>query len=363
MYNILTLDYEPSNRRGGQELSLIDVVKGFCMKGCDVTLGYVVYGNLIPEYEKMGVKTIHVPDFYLNKKGNIICWLSFFTSVNRLKCNKETVIYINQIMDITLAAILKKRYSCKKLICHLRLPPLGYNLFSKFNQVGLFINNIDVFFVATQKMYDLHTKKGIPKEKTFIISNGFWFDEMHVPEHANSNKPIKLTYIGRIDQTKGIHVVIQALKILKNRGIDFKFDIAGITTNTTQEAYKGYLQNQIKEFELSESIGFVGHVVDPIEYLSKYDLTIFSSILDESFGRVVVESILANTPVIASKMSSLKEILSDKECEWEYNNEEDLADLIVQFMNGKDYYLGIKKNVILKKYNLNNIIPLMLIHF
>ncbi len=355
---IITVDYEPSTKRGGQERSLFDVVKGFRKEGIPVILAYCVYGDLVPIYESLGVVTVLIPRINIFKKGSITQWKEFYSSITRISkvSPLRPAIYLNQIMDLPLGVGLKYALKAKSLTVHLRLPPVGQALKGRMNQLSLMKHCVDHFIVATTNMQHAHSTSGVPENKIAIIPNGFWFDEMTIPAHAAENNPIKITYLGRIDKSKGVDEIIDALKLVKERGYQFDFSIAGGTMNSTQVAYKRELEDQIERLNLTQEVTFVGHKNDPVEYFTHYDLTIFSSTWNESFGRVLVESIVAGTPVIGKNVGSVAEILNDMELKWIYSSVEDLAQKIIQFMNSKNYEIEQKQNYMLKRYDLNTII-------
>ena len=47
---VLVLENEPSSRRGGQELSLLDVCRGLAARGHAIELLYTIDGDLLDEY-------------------------------------------------------------------------------------------------------------------------------------------------------------------------------------------------------------------------------------------------------------------------------------------------------------------------
>ena len=82
---IVSFDYEPSSKRGGQELALFEVLKGLSISGYEVTLGYVKEGNLLYEYQKFGIKTIKIPILNINKSFSIKQWIELLKSVSLIK--------------------------------------------------------------------------------------------------------------------------------------------------------------------------------------------------------------------------------------------------------------------------------------
>lgn len=115
---------------------------------------------------------------------------------------------------------------------------------------------------------------------------------------------------GRIVEWKRYDYMIEAIKIFSDmvgkKG--WKFYIVGGTSIDGSEKYLDYLKNLVKSYGLEENIYFLGHQKNPIQIMSECHLTInFSEC--EPFGRVIIESLLAKTPVIVANSGGAPEII------------------------------------------------------
>lgn len=349
---VLALDYEPSTKRGGQERSLYDILCGLNDRGHTITLCYVIKGNLVDEYKKKGIHTIQVKRFSIINKLSITQWIDFIISLKRIKNVKGNIIYINQIMDLPLAAVLKKTKRAKKLVCHLRLPPMGITLNKRMNQLGIFLPYVDAFIVANKHMFNLHVNHGIPAKKIKIIPNAFVIKNFKKKEFDSfhNNEVLKITFIGRFHKVKGLHTLVDAMIALHKKNIPCQLDIAGTPFNSEELKYQDELLSIIKENHLTGQIRFIGHVEHPINHLEKYHLCIFPSQWDEPFGRVLVESIIAGTPVIARDIGSVKEIIDEHEKEWLFSDTDEMVQKIIYFYKNPQNYPIEKKQVHVKKH-------------
>ena len=70
--HIISVDYEPSSKRGGQELSLCDILIQLKLNGHSITLIYVNYGDLIEKYNRNGIETVQVPGIYIFNKLSVL---------------------------------------------------------------------------------------------------------------------------------------------------------------------------------------------------------------------------------------------------------------------------------------------------
>lgn len=335
--HIITIEYEPSTRRGGQERSYFDILIRLQKKGHSVTLAYVVTGNLIEEYNKAGVQTLQIPAINLFNKLSIKEIIAFIRSFVKIKGVRNSVIYINQIQDLPLAALLKRVKGARKLVCHLRLPPLYGHLRETTNQISLFSKHVDAFIVANDNMKEAHIQNGVPPEKLHIIPNGFDFKKKHQQKPIQAGK-LDLVYIGRLEDGKGLKELIAAMPLILNQFSFATLTVAGEPMNENHKIYLEECKKLTEALNIKNIVHFAGHQPYPIEFLKNFDITIFPSTCNESFGRVIVESIMAGVPVIARNIGATAEILNDKNKSWVFNNDIELIQIIESIISNPESY-------------------------
>jgi glycosyltransferase involved in cell wall biosynthesis len=103
--------------------------------------------------------------------------------------------------------------------------------------------------------------------------------------------------VGRLSESKGQALLIQALKILRGRGIRPKTVIVGDIN-----AFGQQLQAKVLDAGLSEMVEFVGHSDQVEDFLLRSKWLICPS-LYEPLGRVLFEAWDFGIPVIAGSMS------------------------------------------------------------
>lgn len=115
-----------------------------------------------------------------------------------------------------------------------------------------------------------------------------------------------LLCVARFTKQKGLDYLIQAIKLLFDKGFDFKTKIIGGGPE------RGNLEKRIQELGLSEKI-FLLDSIPPDELFSHYqesDLFVLSSI-EEGFGLVLVEAQLCGRPVIGTDSGGIPDIIED----------------------------------------------------
>jgi glycosyltransferase involved in cell wall biosynthesis len=114
---------------------------------------------------------------------------------------------------------------------------------------------------------------------------------------------------GRIVEWKRYHLVIEAVKKLTDsRRDNWKLLIVGDASVDGSESYFDEMIQKVIEYGLENHIVFYGYSNKPLEIMKECDLTINFS-LNEPFGRVIIESLLMQTPVIVSDSGGAPEII------------------------------------------------------
>ncbi|AQP46312.1 hypothetical protein BW730_00720 [Tessaracoccus aquimaris] len=116
----------------------------------------------------------------------------------------------------------------------------------------------------------------------------------------------RVLFVGRLSHRKGPHVVLEAARILRERGREVSVDLVG-SVFPGNEGYESSLRDQVRDSGLSERVSFHGFQADIWGFLERADLVVVPSVLDESFGNTAVEAALGARPLIVSKIPGLME--------------------------------------------------------
>ncbi len=162
-----------------------------------------------------------------------------------------------------------------------------------------------IFTFNSQYSRLVFTKNIASGIKCEILYN--FFDQNRFKQIALSEPPKeirKVIFVGRLVRGKGLERWINIALDIHSEFPDVRFEIYG------EGPLKLSLQREIDRKNASAFIILKGHVKDVENVFRSADLLLFLSEF-ESFGNVVVESILCNTPVLASKIPSMNEIFAD----------------------------------------------------
>ncbi|MGD8569147.1 MAG: glycosyltransferase family 4 protein [Gammaproteobacteria bacterium] len=152
---------------------------------------------------------------------------------------------------------------------------------------------------------------------------------MHVPPGA-----FAIGMVGRIEEIKGQHLVVSALKQLLDQDVNAHVTFIGPVMN---QAYMDDLRKTVKENNLSQSVTFYGSHDNPIEIMSVFDVVVLAT-RQETFGLVLIEAMRNGVAVVGTNAGGVPEIIDDGVTGllFEPENAGDLAEKLLWLCNGQE---------------------------
>lgn len=160
----------------------------------------------------------------------------------------------------------------------------------------------DVIFTASLKSFRLQSKK------VKILSQGINGEVFKPADTAPKNNSI--ISVGRIAPVKNYHFLIEAAKILRDRGEDFDIKIVGAPILEADKVYFETLKKQVEEANLTDGVSFIGGV--PYKDIVKVytDSKIFINLSDTgSIDKAVLEAMASGLLVLTSN-EAFRDILN-----------------------------------------------------
>jgi glycosyltransferase involved in cell wall biosynthesis len=142
--------------------------------------------------------------------------------------------------------------------------------------------------------------------RTRVIHNGVRGPDRVSPARRSLDDCYRLVYVGRLSPRKGVDLILTAARRLADAGVSTTVDLVG-SVFPGYEWYEQQLREQVLALQLDQQVHFHGFQSTVWPYLAAADVAVVPSRLDESFGNVVVESLLAARPVVASDHTGLSE--------------------------------------------------------
>ncbi len=119
--------------------------------------------------------------------------------------------------------------------------------------------------------------------------------------------PPILAFQGRLVTTKGVRLLFEAARILRQQGQAFELLIIG------DGPERGSLENFAREAQLDAQVRFAGRLYGAQLHaaLAESSVIVVPSLGGEVFGLVVAENMLRGLPVVASDLGAFVEVLDD----------------------------------------------------
>lgn len=242
--------------------------------------------------------------------------------------------------------------------------------YGKESKIQIIIKKLFYSFATKVLLYgdyakELMIKNGIKASKLVCVYNSLDYDKQKIfrenlkftdiyRDHFDNNY-FNLLYVGRVQKVKKIEQVIDAMRILHNRGVFCNFTIVGADVDGCD------LMCDVKRLDLQKNVWFYGECFDEVK-LSELFYNADLLVSPGNVGLTAIHSLSYGLPIIThndfpNQMPEFGAIENEYVGGFfERDNINDFADVIQQKI---EFYLAIKKDeirnkafsVIDKKYN------------
>ena len=319
--------------------------EGLVRRGYEVTVLTTKHDDMSPEQECInGVRVVRSPVLLKVSKG-ALSW-AFVKKIIQLSKSHDVINPHLPMAHFGLALpFLKKKKIITQYHCDLNLGPgLLPGVIEKvsFWLMGKTLERSQKIIVTTKDYFShCHFSKYIHKAKQIyppIDQNRFVAkncDELRDKLGIDSGCYL-IGFVGRIVQEKGIDYLLRAIPFLEKELDDFKILLVGDYENVAGGSVKQLLDNITKAYQ--NKVQFVGQLKfnDLVSFYSLIDVLVLPSVDPlEAFGMVQVEALLCKTPVVASDMPGVREVVRRTGLGRvaEKRNPQDIAEKIIELKN------------------------------
>lgn len=181
----------------------------------------------------------------------------------------------------------------------------------------------------------------------YFLVNGV--NDLACSDNVNSqfNLPCDyLTYIGRVNDWKRQHLLIQALNILKQRQIDFPSLL--IIGSLSDYEYHSYLKQLVHDYELDDKVVFLGSLeLSLVHSIMKKSILNYSLYHTSNFGNVFLEALKLGVPTIAlNDTNSLSLVDESAYYELKIDDPNVIADATILLLENVELRLQISKSAV-----------------
>ena len=259
--------------------------------------------------------------------------------------NEIDVIHFHWTRDIT-TAVLAKLFAKRKLTLiqsrHMTMTRFKDDFYHKW-----LYKNIDIIHAVTYQVKE-QLQKFIPQsvqpklEMIYLGVSESVIDEKMVnilKEKHSLGDAFVVGMVGRIEEGKGQYLLIDALSQLKE--LNIKVLIVG---HSMDDEYVTSLKVKVQSLGLEKNVIFTGFTKNINEYFQLCDVSVLAT-KKETFGLVVIESMLNKVPVIATNNGGPLEIIDDRKDGLFFDRTaEDLAKKITPLYEDKELRKNLSTN-------------------
>lgn len=352
-----------------KKLNLIEICNSLAQRGHKVNLVYIKKGNLLTQYSQICDHLVEVSS-YTPKRKRIFELLSFSLGLARdvpkIPVTEDSIIFCNDFTSVFFGYMVSLLKGIP-LIHYIQIP--AYEFKFKWRPGLAAVNK---FIAVSNQTKSSWLKLGIPEEKVSVVYNGIDTEKFKPSENflverkelgLQSDERVFL-FVGRLNRDKGIEVLMKAFALIIEAGVKARLLIAGNPVLDPKEdspegrvKYKLSLEQLAADLRIEKQVNFLGHMPNTRTLYRASDVTVVPSIWPDPCPRVVIESLACGTPLVASRIGGIPEILMPTFDNWlfEPGNENELFNTLMQVKDWryKDVQIGER----CRKHILDNFSP------
>ncbi|UCD15405.1 MAG: glycosyltransferase, partial [Candidatus Omnitrophota bacterium] len=203
------------------------------------------------------------------------------------------------------------------------------------------------FVICPSRVVARHMKEnfGVPEEKIVIISRWVDLNKFKFSDYSQRQRSNTIVSVGRISPSKGYQYLIEGFKKVVRVNPFLKLQIIG-SADKSKLKYYNYLKSLVNRFSLNHNVQFLGFWPDIENILKNARMLVAPSVIEESFGRVVIEAFGSGVPVIATKVGGFAEIIEHGKDGLliEAASSSAIADAIIKILNEPAYAKSLVQN-------------------
>ena len=336
---ILFLDQ--SGSLGGAELCLLDIAQPY-RDHCVVGLFADGPFKQRLEQQKIPVEVLTTQAIPIRKGSSLLKSLTSAGQIPSLACNVAAMargydlIYANTPKALVIGA-LASALTKRPLIYHLHdiISPQHFSQANCFALISLANQFASLVIANSQASQSAFITAGGKPHLCTVIYNGFDISQYPVNQSVGRRKREELGlkncflvgHFSRLSPWKGQHILIEALMLCPE-------NITAVLVGDAlfgEQVYVNQLRMQVQDLGLQNRVRFLGFHSDVSPLMTACDLVVHTSIAPEPFGRVIVESMLCGTPIVAAAAGGATELITHGETGWlcSPNNPRQLAETIM----------------------------------
>ena len=191
-----------------------------------------------------------------------------------------------------------------------RMPAVG--TFHTYSTSGA-VNRVAANFIGARRLYSKLSARIAVSEAARWTAQRYYGGRYRIvpngvdlaaarPDGSRPNDELRILFVGRADERKGLPVLLRAFEALRSAGVTARLTVAGPAADEVEPLLLD-----------PEGIELAGQVDDDHKWrlLGEADVLCAPSLGGESFGMVLTEAFASGTPVVASDIAGYNDVVRD----------------------------------------------------
>ena len=301
------------------------------------------------------VDTIRV--YYNKPKNKILSLIRFYrANMKALKlCKKPDMIHVHILTRLGVIAWIQKLLHKTPYIITEHwsryLPGNDFGGFLRKMFTKIVVRNAETVTTVTENLAIAMKNHGLKNDNYVVLPNVVNLDMFHISDRDNN--PCKIIHISCFeDKSKNISGLLESLKMIEEKGIDFQCTLIGEGMDLE------LMKEKAKNLQLINKVSFTGLMEGQklADELSSGDFLVLSSNY-ENMPVVILEALASGLPVVSTNVGGIKEMIDEsKGILVEPRNKEALADAMIKMIETyKSYDANYLRNSVIEKYGYESV--------
>lgn len=299
--------------QGGLERVQLQACRELHARGHRIDLMYTQAGGLVKEWDLIVDRKVQARGYRLARERPFATGAAVLDTARTIRRLRPDMVYFHNPYHGPSIAL-----SGRPSVCHLHLPPPT----SPSKQDTLSLGRVGAFIsVSGFTAEQWRTYLGRDAGNFAVVPNGVDVTQFRPSDDADRRSlrtslglPVDrflVVYAGRVVPDKGVDCALDAMRLLSPE--QFHLAIAG-TANAASfgdsaaaaDAYYNALRTQFSDVPAT----WLGHLEDVSRLVAAADMMVLPSRWPDPFPLIVLETLASGTPIIASALGGIVEVLS-----------------------------------------------------
>lgn len=297
----------PSLDVGGVERGVLDLVRSMKRRG-ESSVVISAGGALVKELQKMGVVHYELP---VNRKS--IQSLFLIPKIEEIiRRENIEVVHARSRVPAWIAYFAAKRTGVPFVTtCHGYYSNHILSWVMGWGKRVIVISRVigrhmvDDFKVDAERIRLIHRGVDLSQFDTETTASRIY------PSYTKEGKPFRIVVIGRLSPIKGQLEFLPSVREIVRHFPNIEVHFVG-AEGKGKTKYTEQIRTTITQLGIESHVKLLGTRRDIPEILKEADLLVLPTLVPEAFGRVIVEAGALGTPVIATALGGVLDIMEDK---------------------------------------------------